>query len=82
MARVSGIPLSEMKNAHSTADAARIIGVSKSTLLRWLADDIIPEPKRILVAGVSWRAWAKDDIEAARKVKASMRRGPKPRQKQ
>jgi excisionase family DNA binding protein len=66
----------EMK---STAQAAREIGVSKGTLLRWLHDGVLREPKRIDLAGSAWRAWIEADIERARRVKATMRRGPKPK---
>lgn len=76
---ISGIPITAMKKGYSTAEVAKIIGVSKSTLLRWLADDVVPEPRRVKVAGIEWRIWSKAEIEKARKVKATMRPGPKSR---
>ena len=77
MPLISGIRISAMKDAHSTAEAAKLIGISKSSLLRWLADGTIPEPKRVKVGGIEWRIWSKADIARARKLKATMRPGPK-----
>jgi transposase len=76
--RISGIPITEM-SGYSTAQAAEAIGVSKNTLLRWLYDGVLGEPKRTAVANSEWRVWTEEDIERARNVKATMRRGPKPR---
>lgn len=75
---ISGIPITEM-SGYTTAQAATAIGVSKNTLLRWLYDGVLKEPKQTMVANSNWRVWTEDDIERARKVKSTMRRGPKPR---
>lgn len=78
--RISRIPkiiVKPMRAGHSTAEAAKHIGITKSTLLRWLSDGVIPEPKRIKVAGIEWRIWSDTDIAAAKKIKATMRPGPK-----
>jgi DNA-binding transcriptional MerR regulator len=66
---------------YSTAQAAKIIGVSKNTLLQWLYAGTLDEPKRSTVGGVEWRIWSDSDIERARKVKATMKRGPKPKKR-
>lgn len=76
MSRVSGIPITEM-SGYSTAQVAKVVGVSKNTLLRWLYDGTLREPKRSKVGGVIWRVWSKEDVERARRVKATMKRGPK-----
>jgi DNA-binding transcriptional MerR regulator len=65
----------------TTAQVAKAIGVSKNTLLKWLYAGVLQEPKRTHVAGVRWRVWSKSDIERARKLKGTMKRGPKPRKK-
>jgi hypothetical protein len=70
------IAICEMK---STGQVAREIGVNKGTLLRWLRDEILPEPKRIEIAGPAWRTWTEADVKRAKKLKAAMRRGPKPK---
>lgn len=78
MARIPSIPIGVTQGL-STAGAAKAVGVSKRTLLQWIYAGLLREPKRIRVAGVIWRIWNKGDIERARKVKATMRPGPKTR---
>lgn len=78
MPRISGIPITSMKG-YSTAQVAKAIGVSKNTLLQWLYTGALKEPKRSPVGGVQWRIWTDSDIERARKVKKTMKRGPKPK---
>ncbi len=56
-----------------------MIGVSKGTLLSWLYQSLLKEPGRAQVAGSNWRVWTEADIERARKLKATMKRGPKPK---
>jgi|HubBroStandDraft_6_1064221.scaffolds.fasta_scaffold233276_2 hypothetical protein len=80
MARISSIPITSMQG-YSTAQAAKIVGVSKNTLLQWLYAGALDEPKRSVVGGVEWRIWAHSDIERARKVKSTMKRGPKPKKR-
>ena len=81
MVRNSSIPINEMKG-QNTAQVAKLLGIAKGTLLRWLYDGVLAEPKQVNVAGVNWRFWTDADIERARKVKATMRRGPKPKRKE
>ncbi len=64
---------------YSTAQAAKLIGVSKATLLRWLYERRLKEPKRMDVAGKNWRIWTDEDIERARKLKTTIKPGPKPK---
>jgi DNA-binding transcriptional MerR regulator len=66
---------------YSTAQVAKAIGVSKNTLLQWLYTGTLREPKRSSVGGVQWRIWTDLDIERAQKVKATMKRGPKPKKR-
>ena len=69
-------------SGYSTAQVAKLIGVSKGTLLRWLNDGVLEEPKRrTKFGGAAWRLWDAADIERARSVKATQRRGPKPKKK-
>lgn len=76
MPRNSYIYVNEMKG-RNTAAAAKLLGVAKGTLLRWLRDGILAEPKRTSFGGMKWRIWDDADIARARKVKATQRRGPK-----
>jgi predicted site-specific integrase-resolvase len=80
MPRISGIPITSMEG-YTTAQVANAIGVSKNTLLKWLYAGVLREPKRARVAGVRWRIWSESDVERARKLKGTMKRGPKPRKK-
>ncbi len=80
MPRIPSIPITSMEG-YSTAQAAKTIGVSKNTLLQWLYAGRLEEPKRSIVGGVEWRVWSNSDIERARKVKATMKRGPKPKKR-
>jgi len=49
------------ENDLSTAEVARIVGVHRDTLLRWLREGLVPEPRR---DRHGWRVF--DDREAAR----------------
>ena len=62
--------------AYSTAEVARIVGISKKTLLRWLWDKKIAEPKRRANGGQDVRLWSARDVERARHYKeANYRKG-------
>lgn len=60
-----GIPI-HMKATFSTVEVAREIGVSKNTVLRWLASGKLKEPKRETFGGVASRVWTAADLERAR----------------
>lgn len=61
---------------YSTAQVARMIGVHKQTLLRWLYAGSIPEPKRYSSSGVDFRIWTDRDVERIRRYKgANYRKG-------
>ena len=54
---------------YTTQQVADLIGVNKSTLLRWLYKKKIPEPKRIRFDQQSYRIWSSTDVERARAYK-------------
>jgi DNA-binding transcriptional MerR regulator len=56
---------------YSTARVAKEIGVHKTTLIRWLLDGKVPEPRRTNQAGQEIRIWADRDVERVRKFKAA-----------
>lgn len=58
-----------MKQAYSTAEVARAIGVSKVTLLRWLYAGKLVEPKTQTFGGVESRIWTEADMERAKKFR-------------
>jgi predicted DNA-binding transcriptional regulator AlpA len=63
-----------MREDLGTAEVARLAGISKRTLLRWLYDGKLPEPKRLQIGGVDARVWSEKDLPA---VKALVLASPK-----
>jgi DNA-binding transcriptional MerR regulator len=80
MARISSIPIAAM-SGYSTTQAAKKVGVSKRTLLEWVYRGLLKEPTKLEVMGTIWRIWKKDDVSRARKIKGTMKRGPKPKKR-
>ncbi len=66
---------------YSTVEVARVVGVHKATLRRWLQSGAIPEPKHNRVAGVGYRIWTARDVERVRKWKAAHYRKGRGRKK-
>lgn len=60
------IPILIMKHGLSTVEVARVIGVDKSTLLRWLYAGKLPEPKQETFGGVESRVWSEADLKRAK----------------
>jgi predicted site-specific integrase-resolvase len=60
----------DIQKSHSTAEAAKVLGISKKTLLRWLWGGKIAEPKQSVNMGrVDARIWTAADLERARAFK-------------
>lgn len=64
---------------YTTAQAAKLIGVSRQTLQAWIAAGDIKAPELIGVGNATLRLWTAKDVERAKKFKGTLRRGPKPR---
>ena len=62
----------------STAEAARRIGVSKNTLLRWLEGGLIEDVAR---DWRGWRVWSDQDIERARTFQQAYHSQPRKRKR-
>jgi hypothetical protein len=61
---------------YSTLEVARLVGVHKYTLLRWLYTGAVAEPKRQIIGGQIVRIWTDRDLGRARKYKQeNYRRG-------
>ena len=61
---------------YSTGQVAKIVGINRVTLQRWLLDGKIREPRRIYNGGIDARIWTDRDVERVRKYKAAnYRRG-------
>lgn len=70
---------------YSTGQAAKKIGVHKITLIRWLLDGKVSEPRRVNEAGQSIRLWTDRDVERVSRFKQEnyrKGRGRKPKRKQ
>jgi excisionase family DNA binding protein len=66
---------------YSTAEAARLIKVSKGTLLRWLQSGTVAGPKKQSLGGVEVRIWSERDLERIRKYREE-NYAKKPRKKE
>jgi excisionase family DNA binding protein len=55
-----------MKQTYSTAEVAKVIGVNKTTLLRWLYAGKLPEPETQTFGGVESRVWTAADLDRAK----------------
>jgi hypothetical protein len=68
------------KTTFSTQQAAKKMGVSFRTLNRWLALELIRPSVAVPIGGrrTLWR-WTDADIAKGRRVKATVKPGPKPR---
>ncbi len=73
--------LSPEMSPRPTADIARLIGVGRSTLERWLAERKVPTPKRIVVGARVSRIWTSQDIERLKRYKAKFYRKGRGRKK-
>ena len=69
-----------MAKTYSTRAAAQKIGVSFRTLNRWLADELIRPSQGIPFGnGQTLWQWSEADIAKGRKLKATLKPGPKPK---
>ncbi len=59
--------------AYSTAGAAKVSGISKMTLHRWILSGRIRPPRLTTIAGVKVRLWTRKDVEHLRRVVARWR---------
>jgi excisionase family DNA binding protein len=69
-----------MRDAHSTVQVAKILGVTSDTLHRWIREGRIQAPPIQSLGGMKVRLWSEKDVEKARKYKAEKYR-KKPRRK-
>ena len=57
--------------AYSISEAARILGVNRRTLQRWVREGLIPVPTTQILAGVRLRFWTEKDMAKLRQYKAA-----------
>jgi len=68
----------EMKR-YSISEAARLLGIHRATLHRWIGEGVVPEPIAEEIAGSRIRYWTKDGMTKLRQYRAD-HYGKKPRQ--
>ena len=66
---------------YSTAQVAKMVGVNRVTLQRWLLAGKIAEPRRIRNGGINARIWTDRDVERVRKYKTAHYRKGRGRKK-
>lgn len=64
---------------YATSDVADRIGVSRNTLLRWLAEGLLRDVER---DWRGWRVWSAEDVERARAFKEAYHARAVPRVRQ
>jgi excisionase family DNA binding protein len=57
--------------AYSISEAARVLGVGRVTLHRWIREKQVPAPKTKVIAGVRVRFWTEIDMAKLRHYKAT-----------
>jgi predicted DNA-binding transcriptional regulator AlpA len=69
---------------YSTGQVMKIVGISRTTLLQWLKNGKIPEPRKMTNVGMVARIWNDRDVERLKKHKQEnyrKGRGRKPKPK-
>ena len=65
----------------SSRDAAKQLGVTATTLSRYIAANKIPAPKTVTSGGITVHIWTSRDIERVRKLLPKIKNGRKVRYK-
>lgn len=69
------------QKTYTTREAAKQIGVSYQTLYNWIASDEVAAPKPVKLGKMAVRFWTEGDIARARKVKGTLKPGPRSKKK-
>jgi predicted DNA-binding transcriptional regulator AlpA len=64
---------------YSTRSAAKELGISFMSLMRYIKAKKIPAPPSVKVGGSMVRAWTRDEIEQVRKILPKIANGRKTR---
>jgi len=63
---------------YTTVEVAKLTKIPRATLQFWISTRKISAPRVRLVKGRAVRLWNAAQIEKARKLKGTLRKGPKP----
>ena len=65
----------------STNEVAKLVGIGRGTLERWLGEGKVPRPKPLRVGDKIFRLWTNRDIERVKRYKAKFYRKGRRRKK-
>ena len=65
----------------TTVEVADKIGVPRATLQYWIKQGKLKAPKTRLQNGRAVRLWTASNVEEAKELKGTLKRGPEPRAK-
>jgi len=65
------------KKLYTTVQVSRMTKIPRATLQFWIATRRISAPRVTLVKGRAARLWNEAQVEAARKLKGTLQKGPK-----
>jgi len=63
-------PILQMKK-YSVAEAAKLVGVSRTSAYRWIQQKVVPPPLTEIIAGVTVTYWTDKEVADLRAYKAS-----------
>jgi len=63
---------------YTTVEVSRMTKIPRATLQYWISTRKLSAPKVSLVNGRAARLWNEAQIEKARKLKGTLKKGPKP----
>jgi DNA-binding transcriptional MerR regulator len=69
------------RTGYTTVEVAKKAGVPRATLQFWIATGKIAAPAIRLVEDKAARYWSDQDLEKIRKLKGTLKPGPKPKKK-
>jgi predicted site-specific integrase-resolvase len=70
------------RKLRNTAEAAAAAGVSRVTLQSWIAAGRLRAPEVRIVEGRAARLWTEAQVQQARRLKGTLKTGPKKGRKQ
>jgi excisionase family DNA binding protein len=65
------------KKRYTTVELAKIANVPRATVQFWISSGKLSAPKVLLVGGRAVRLWSEGDLSRIRKLKGTLKPGPK-----